>query len=101
MKKLLSIICLVAVVSITANAQRLSTESYPYWTISKGVQQLQYKNLQYVPSTVYTGNGSWTISKGVQKINETSTPTVKVKTGGTPSWVVSKGAARFQAEKSK
>jgi hypothetical protein len=101
MKTMLSILCLTVACAFTATAQTAPTESYPYWTISKNVQQLQFKNKQYVPSTINTGNGNWTVSKGVQRINESPTAPSKMKTGSRPTWFISKGAARFQAENSK
>ena len=101
MKTILSIICLTAACAFSASAQSAPTESYPYWTISKSVQQLQFKNKQYVPSTIYTGDNNWAISKGVQRMNQSSTAQQKLKTGSRPTWYISKGAARFQAENSK
>ncbi|RAW01197.1 hypothetical protein [Pseudochryseolinea flava] len=99
MKKLLSIIGLTVLGAITVNAQSSKTESYPYWTIAKGVQQLQFKDSDYKPSAIVTGNAGWTVSKGVNR--STDARTGSVQTGGRPTWFISKGVARQQAEKSK
>ena len=72
--------------------------SYPFWTISKDVQRIQYKNIQFTPSRVVTGNGQWVISKGVHQAQE-APAAANVQTGGRPTWFISKGVARFQAEK--
>lgn len=82
-----------------AHAQEsVKKDSYPYWTISKDVQRVQYKNVQFVPSTIVTGNGQWTISKGVARAQD-ERATGNVQTGGRPTWFISKGVARQQAER--
>jgi hypothetical protein len=101
MKTVFVIICLTILNASLTTAQSATTETYPYWTISKGVKQLPYRNLQHVPSTIYTGNGTWTVSKEVQKVSDANTQKRKVKKGGNPGWIISKGAARFQATNSK
>ena len=101
MKKLFSIIGLIVLGTIAANAQSTTSESYPYWTISKGVQQLQFKNLEYKPAAIVTGNGGWTVSKGVHQTNANVAATGRVQTSGRPTWFISKGAARQQAERAK
>jgi hypothetical protein len=73
-------------------------DSYPYWTISKDVQRVQYKHIRLKPSTIVTGNGQWMISKGVHRPTKDISPVV-VQTGGRPTWFISKGIARMQAEK--
>ncbi len=100
MKRILLILSFVAI-GFTMNAQdEPQTERYPYWTISKGVQQIQFKNKKYVPATAVTGDNAIVYSKGVHKVSkQESTVTGRVQTGGTPSWVVSKGVARVQMSK--
>jgi hypothetical protein len=89
-----------ALASFVVNAQDSKQETYPYWTISKGVQQLQFKNATYVPSIAVSGENSIVVSKGVHtagrsqsKVNGT------VRKTGPPSWVISKDVARMRQEK--
>jgi hypothetical protein len=84
---------------VGAHAQEaVKKDSYPYWTISKDVQRIQYKDIQLAPSTIVTGNGQWVVSKGVHRAQD-ERATGNVQTGGRPTWFISKGVARQQAEK--
>ena len=84
---------------VAAQAQEpVKKDSYPYWSISKDVQRIQYKNIQFVPSSVVTGNGQWVISKGVHRA-QADQRVGTVQTGGRPTWFISKGVARQQAER--
>jgi hypothetical protein len=77
------------------------SESYPYWTISKDVQKMQFKNKVHTPSAVTTSTKVLS-SKGIvilQQRRETSRPTV-IRMEGMPSSVISKGVARMQYENS-
>ena len=88
-------------VTVVTNAQDTPKKNrYPYWTISKDVQRIQFKNSVYVPATISTG-GNVPASKGVQQLRASHSPkrTGIVSTNGYPSWTISKGAARFQAQK--
>jgi hypothetical protein len=80
----------------TMNAQdNAKQETYPYWTISKDVQKLQFRNTSYVPAIAATGSNSMVVSKGVHNAGQPeSTITGRVRKTGTPAWVVSKGVAR-------
>jgi hypothetical protein len=99
MKRTALILLFGALGAFTAQAQDSSKkDSYPFWTLSKDVQRIQYKNIQFTPSTVVTGNGQWVISKGVHQAQEAPVA-ANVQTGGRPTWFISKGVARFQAEK--
>jgi hypothetical protein len=73
--------------------------SYPYWSISKDVQKMQFKNKRYTTADITTST-SFPSSKGVAMIvtrNERRTAG-RVKMEGMPSNVISKGVARMQYE---
>ena len=104
MKTTVIIFFFVAVATLHAQAQDTKkSDSFPYWTISKDVQRMQYKNIAFVPSTIVTGNNTWAISKGIQRVQADQRPTTSgsVVTGTRPTWYISKGVARFQAERNK
>jgi hypothetical protein len=100
MNKLLFVICFVAAASLSASAQS-TTERFPFHTISKPVQQLAYKNVEFVPAKITTGDPAPVISKGVHltSLRRSSKKTAILKTNGTPAWVISKGVARMQYER--
>jgi hypothetical protein len=79
------------------------TVSYPYWTISKDIQRMVFRNSVYVPARITTGDLLKVSGKGVHAISvksdDNATKPQPVKTNGTPSWVVSKGVARWQYER--
>jgi hypothetical protein len=100
MKKLGLILLFAGFGDIAANAQETPEKtSYPFWTISKDVQRLQFKNSVYVPSTLQTGDVP--VSKGIQQLHASRSPrrAGTVAMTGYPTWTISKGVARFQAEK--
>jgi hypothetical protein len=98
MKKIFAIALLLGAVSLTANAQR-STSNYPQWALSKEVQKQQFRNVLYRPATVTTA-GAIVTSKGIANLqaNREMRSTSKVAMNGTPSFVISKGVARKQYE---
>jgi hypothetical protein len=99
MKKIFFALCLTGFVAAGAFAQE--TENYPYHTISKDVQKIQFK-APYVPSVVTTGNLEAAMSKGVATVHSkrTKAPAVTINTPGIPPQVISKGVARMQYERS-
>jgi hypothetical protein len=74
--------------------------NYPYWVISKDVQKLQFTGVDYVENPAVTGPAP--VSKGVQLFsrNKSDEAANMVKMTGVPSFVISKGVARMQAERS-
>jgi hypothetical protein len=103
MKQLILILGLAVCVTANTVAQNVTKkDSYPYWTLSKEVQRFQFKDVEYTPSVIATGNMLFTSSKGVQRISDKGQVTEKagrVAFTGTPSWVISKGVARMQYER--
>jgi hypothetical protein len=98
MKKILILAGVMSVFAFSAQAQR-SYSTYPYWTLSKEIQKMQFRNTLQVPGTITTTE-TIASSKGVAAHQKQSTqPKVRVKTSGTPSWVISKGVARIQRER--
>lgn len=103
MKRILAGICLVAGFSFAAVAQEnaAKSETYPYHTISKDVQRLQFRNVEFTPARITTGDLLTVSSKGVSRISASrsaATPS-NVQLKGMPSHVISKGVARMQYEK--
>lgn len=99
MKKLTLVVFFTSLLAVTANAQDAPrSSSYPYWTISKDVQRMQYKNTILTPAVISTGD-ALPVSKGVQQLQANKTPRRKgmISTNGYPAWTISKGVARFQA----
>lgn len=98
MKKLTLVFFFAGITAMVANAQDAPKSSYPYWTISKDVQRMQYKNTIFTPAVISTGDAV-PVSKGVQQLqaNKTSRRKDMISTNGYPTWTISKGAARFQA----
>jgi hypothetical protein len=104
MKKIIAGLYLIAGVSLNVFAQEGKTKTnYPYHLISKDVQRLQFRNYEFVPARISTGDLATLSSKGVNQINakKATQQTGTVVTGGTPSWVISKGMARMQYERKK
>lgn len=101
MKKLILILSFLGVISFTSYGQELRKSNYPHWTISKDVHRMQYRTVQFVPATITTTNRSPAVTKGVTQYQASRGPelTGKVAMTGTPSWVISKGVARKQAER--
>lgn len=99
MKKLVLGLCLVTGANLVSFGQQANDRQYP--AISKDVQRLQIKDDWYKPARITTGDVAAVSSKGVHQIStKDQTPgTTAVRTGGMPSWVISKGAARMQYEK--
>jgi len=99
MKKLSIIFFLTGCMALAAQAQdNAGKENYPYWTISKDVQRIPYRDVTFTPAKITTGTGGWVVSKGVQRKAD-GTQGAVAKTGY-PSWIISKGAARKQFENS-
>ena len=102
MRKISIILLFSAALPFAAMAQSNErTDSYPYWTISKDVQRMQYKDVAFVPAKIATGGTAWSISKGVQQLsaNREQKSTGQVRMTGYPSWTISKGVARMNNEK--
>lgn len=98
MKKLVLGLCVMMGASIVSFGQQANDRQYP--AISKDVQRLQIKDEWYKPARITTGDVTAVSSKGVNRISKKAeTRTTSVRTGGTPSWVISKGVARKQYEK--
>jgi hypothetical protein len=94
------LIILLSGVTLAASAQETQKKSnYPYWTISKPVQRMQFKNVAYVSALAVTGKTL--VSKGVQQVGKNRSPKhgEAVQMTGYPTWTISKGVARFQVEK--
>lgn len=102
MRKISIILLLAAALPFGVNAQtKERTDSYPYWTISKDVQRMQYKDVVFVPAKITTGDLAQNVSKGVHQLsaNRDTNVTGKVAMTGYPAWTISKGVARMQFEK--
>jgi len=98
MKKISIILLFAVALPFVGSAQ--TKDNYPYWTISKDVQRIQYKNVELLPAKITTGNTAWNISKGVAQATASKDANVgKVTTSGYPTWTISKGVARMNAEK--
>lgn len=94
------ICCFSLLVGATyAQKSAIKKSNYPYWTISKDVQRLQFKDTEFQPALVSTGNSQWVTSKRViQQDARAARPSGKVAMTGTPAHVISKGVARMQYE---
>lgn len=105
MKKVIAGICLVAGFALPAFSQdgNVKKERYPAHIITKDVQRLQFRNTEYAPATVTTGDVAFVSTKGVQQVNakRVSRTAAVVKRDGMPSWVISKGVARMQYERNR
>jgi hypothetical protein len=102
MKKYLIITCLLMLAVVSASAQR-TRSNYPHWAIGNELQKFQFRNVGFVPATIITHTGPRS-SKGIAELQNTPTRRkrpARVTLSGTPSWVISKGVARVQYEKSK
>lgn len=103
MKKIIALLCLffVAAGAYAQDGQNKKS-NYPYWTISKDVQRMQYSNVEFVPATIETGNSVVHVSKGIAltSVSRSSRATGVVKMTGMPASVISKGVARMQYERS-
>ena len=97
MKKSILLIAF-SIVSLGAVAQ---SESYPFWTISKDVQKIQFRNSLYTPAEIKTGT-TLPYVKGVAVLQnrEAAKSSVAVRMDGIPSSVIQKGVARMQYERS-
>ena len=102
MKKLSIIFFLIGSVAFAAQAQdgKARQDNYPYWTISKDIQRIAYRDVTFVPAKVTTGTGGWVVSKGVQRKAVSDETQGTVSKNGYPSWIISKGVARKQFENS-
>lgn len=103
MKKIIALLSLSFITAVAFGQENKETKtSYPYWTISKDIHRMQYKNAEFVPSTIVSGNSTVHISKGIHLARaKQSQPAVAVKMTGMPSSVISKGVARMQHERNK
>lgn len=101
MKKLGLIVLVISGSVIGAMAQQTPAESWPYWAISKDVHKARFRNVRFVPAAIKTGNTDWIISKAVQQSKVTSQQSGTVQMTGYPTWTISKGVARFNAESNR
>lgn len=87
---------------VTAAAFGQKTERYPIHVITKGVQQIQFRNSVYRPALMVTGDLNGVASKGVTRVQapDKREPVRVIRKTGTPSHVISKGVARRQYERS-
>lgn len=99
MKKLVLGLCLATGVSIAAFGQQ--KDGHTHHVVSKDVQRMQIKNEWFEPARITTGDVAAVSSKGVNQLaaKRSHRRSGTIKTGGTPSWVISKGVARMQYEK--
>ena len=95
---------LVGFFAVEAMAQTTKKSNYPYYTISKEVARLQFKNIEHVPAKITLVSPVLTQSKGstqlLAKKEELSKERVLVRFGY-PAWTISKGVARRQYERSQ
>lgn len=102
MKKIILILSFLGISLVTVYAQqaKIRKDNYPYWTISKDVMRMQFKNVEFAPASITTGSYSWIYAKGLNQwdANTSRKNTGKVTMTGTPLWVVSKGVARMNAK---
>jgi hypothetical protein len=102
MKRIIVGFCLVAGFSFGAFAQdgQVKTHRFPLHTVSKEVAKLQFRNAEYAPAKLMTGDLSLVSGKGVHRFSSDRVTTpVTVTTGGTPAWVNSKGISQFNSRK--
>jgi hypothetical protein len=102
MKKIIMILCCTfASAFVFAQADEGKKSNYPYWTISKDVQRLQFRDIEFQPINITTGTQIIPVSKGVSFMHTNRNPqrAVVVKMTGMPSSVISKGVARMQYER--
>ncbi|HYG17392.1 MAG TPA: hypothetical protein VD816_00620 [Ohtaekwangia sp.] len=102
MRKAGLILFFAGCLAISASAQdQTRTDNYPYWTISKGVQQHQFRDVKFIPAKITSADQTHLISKGVHQLQAARQPkrTGTVALGGDTSWTISKGVARYQAER--
>lgn len=96
MKKV-SLIFLIVSAPLFLKAQDSVSGNFPYWTVSKGVQQYANRNIAYAPRTFDITDLSALVSKNIHRKQVTAT---KPATLGTyPTWTISKPVARQAAEK--
>jgi hypothetical protein len=103
MKKVMIGFCLGVFASISAFGQTPASEkttTYPYWTISKDVQRMQFRGYQMEMPIVKTGNAIFS-SKGVHRFATKQEASGTVRMTGMPSYVISKGVARMQYERNQ
>lgn len=98
-KKIGFVMFVVAVTALSVQAQDKPNESRT-WHISKGVQRQQLKGQQAPAFEIKSANSDWAIAKGVHR-SKRQPSSANVATTGYPTWTISKGAARHQAEKNK
>jgi hypothetical protein len=98
-KKIGLVMFVAAVTAISSQAQDKPNESRT-WHISKGVQRQQVKGEQAPALEIKSGNADWAIAKGIHR-SKREPATGNVATSGYPTWTISKGAARQQAERNK
>lgn len=96
--KLLALFFLAPVFMATAQKTE-KQDSYPYWAISKDIQRVQYKNTLHIPVKIALGDVRSSVSKSIHR-NNGPVRQGTVSTTGYPTWTISKGIARQQAERS-
>jgi hypothetical protein len=85
---------------VTGAIAQTTPSQNPDWTISKGVQRMQYKDVKYIPVRIEAGDVALVSSKGIhQQVAQQNVKRGRVGMTGYPSWTISKGAARMRYEK--
>lgn len=105
MKKVSFVVLLAAFAAVSANAQESPTrpDNYPYWSVSKDVKRLPFKDVTVLPAKVTTSNGAVAVSKPLARLQAEQAPATgaRVTTNGYPAWTISKGVARQQYERNR
>jgi hypothetical protein len=103
MKKVMMGLCLGVFASISVFGQTPASEkktTYPYWTISKDVQRMQFRDYQMEMPRITTGNVVFS-SKGIHRFTTKQEASGTVQMTGMPSYIISKGVARMQYERNQ
>jgi len=94
MKKIVLALGLFGFATVLFAQQAPVKDNYPYHTLSKEVQKIQYKDVEYTPAEIKAGDPALTSGKAVQQRTEVKDRNVAVVTKGYPTWTISKGIAR-------
>jgi hypothetical protein len=98
MKRFMMVCVLVSAAAVANAQQKPANDNYPYWTISKAVQRVQYQDVAHTPATVNVTDVASTVSKNVKRSEYVGSSAVVV-TGKRPASSL-KGVAAMRAAKS-